>query len=274
MNVISVPAVDLTVLSSQVSHGYNPDVKKFLDLSWLTLDNYAIKGYAEGKTVFADYFIEVIDRDDLPVELVDLSPNVNKVIHYINFFDKKNPMQNLNDLQHQGGYIAIDDVFTSIELFIAVQIAEKDGFQYMDLYAEPSDKCADSWMNFTEDQMTRRAIFPLVLLDYLEWQFKKSAMTLKKKMPTPEEIKTIETSGKPYQSRPIVINDLIKIQYIYDPHKARKYNRYCEAWGVRGHYRHYKNGKVIFVRPHTKGVGRLKDTEYVIKKEDRQNETV
>jgi len=27
----------------------------------------------------------------------------------------------------------------------------------------------------------------------------------------------------------------------------------CQAWGVRGHFRHYKNGKVVFVRPYVKG---------------------
>ena len=30
----------------------------------------------------------------------------------------------------------------------------------------------------------------------------------------------------------------------------------CPAWGVRGHYRHYKNGKVIFISPYTKGKDR------------------
>lgn len=33
---------------------------------------------------------------------------------------------------------------------------------------------------------------------------------------------------------------------------------HCPAWEVRGHYRHYKSGKVIYVKPHTKG--KLRDT--------------
>ncbi len=28
---------------------------------------------------------------------------------------------------------------------------------------------------------------------------------------------------------------------------------HCPAWGVRGHYRHYKNGKVSYVKPYVKG---------------------
>lgn len=27
----------------------------------------------------------------------------------------------------------------------------------------------------------------------------------------------------------------------------------CEAWGVRGHFRHYKDGRVVFVHPYVKG---------------------
>lgn len=33
---------------------------------------------------------------------------------------------------------------------------------------------------------------------------------------------------------------------------------HCPAWEVRGHYRHYKSGKVAYVKPHAKG--RLRDT--------------
>jgi len=28
---------------------------------------------------------------------------------------------------------------------------------------------------------------------------------------------------------------------------------HCPAWGVRGHYRHYKTGKVSYVKPYVKG---------------------
>lgn len=28
---------------------------------------------------------------------------------------------------------------------------------------------------------------------------------------------------------------------------------HCPAWGVRGHYRHYKNGNVVFIQPYIKG---------------------
>lgn len=30
----------------------------------------------------------------------------------------------------------------------------------------------------------------------------------------------------------------------------------CECYGVRGHYRHYKNGKIVFIKPYKKGTKR------------------
>lgn len=33
----------------------------------------------------------------------------------------------------------------------------------------------------------------------------------------------------------------------------RRYERHTDSWGVRGHYRTYKSGKTVWVRPYTKG---------------------
>lgn len=32
----------------------------------------------------------------------------------------------------------------------------------------------------------------------------------------------------------------------------------CDCWGVRGHYRHYKNGNVVFIKEYKKGKNRYK----------------
>ena len=36
-------------------------------------------------------------------------------------------------------------------------------------------------------------------------------------------------------------------------HRMAALQRKCPAWGVRGHYRHCKSGKVVYVKPHVKG---------------------
>lgn len=47
--------------------------------------------------------------------------------------------------------------------------------------------------------------------------------------------------------------------------------RRTDCWGVRGHYRHYKNGRVVYIAPFEKGVnrntGRRKGREYRVKED-------
>lgn len=44
----------------------------------------------------------------------------------------------------------------------------------------------------------------------------------------------------------------------------RPYARHMESWEVKGHYRHYKNGKVVFIKGYTKGEGTKQDKIYVV----------
>lgn len=48
----------------------------------------------------------------------------------------------------------------------------------------------------------------------------------------------------------------------------------CPCWGVRGHYRHYKSGKVIFIEAYQKGKDRsnYSPKEYVIFRKESDNE--
>lgn len=45
----------------------------------------------------------------------------------------------------------------------------------------------------------------------------------------------------------------------------RKYEKHTESWGVRGHYRTYRNGKTVWVRPYVKGQRENKvDRDYYV----------
>lgn len=45
----------------------------------------------------------------------------------------------------------------------------------------------------------------------------------------------------------------------------RKYERHTDSWGVRGHYRTYKSGKTVWVRPFVKGnAEKRNDKEYYV----------
>ena len=48
------------------------------------------------------------------------------------------------------------------------------------------------------------------------------------------------------------------------PAPKRKYEKHTESFGVRGHYRTYKSGKTVWVRPFVKGAGKRDDKEYYV----------
>ena len=45
---------------------------------------------------------------------------------------------------------------------------------------------------------------------------------------------------------------------------ANTFERHTDAWKVRGHWRHYKTGKDCWVKPHTKGSGKVAGKDYTI----------
>lgn len=63
----------------------------------------------------------------------------------------------------------------------------------------------------------------------------------------------------------IFINDIV-IRTYKDKlvTQKREINRHAESWNVRGHERHYKSGKIVYVKPHKKGEGKLKTKDYTI----------
>lgn len=40
--------------------------------------------------------------------------------------------------------------------------------------------------------------------------------------------------------------------------KSKKPRRLAGCWEVRGHFRHYQNGKVVYIKPYEKGENRAK----------------
>lgn len=50
----------------------------------------------------------------------------------------------------------------------------------------------------------------------------------------------------------------------HDNKDKREYNRQAESWTVRGHYRHYKSGKVVWINAQTRGHGKVEHKTYTI----------
>lgn len=67
-----------------------------------------------------------------------------------------------------------------------------------------------------------------------------------KKYKAPEERKYNPPKNKVYK--------LIDVVRKYERHiNKNKKHITCEYWEVKGHFRHYKSGKVVWVKPHSKG---------------------
>lgn len=65
------------------------------------------------------------------------------------------------------------------------------------------------------------------------------------------------------QSKPKEEYKLFDVIRKYSKHiNHNKHHYSCEAWEVKGHFRHYKNGKTVWVKPFTKGKGKVKEKEY------------
>lgn len=86
------------------------------------------------------------------------------------------------------------------------------------------------------------------------------------------EVKTHNSNGKKRkhikkrEDKPVVINfdDIVSGRIM----QGRTHEIRCAKWPVRGHYRHYKNGRVVFIKAFEKGRDRNKgknvDKTYVI----------
>lgn len=74
--------------------------------------------------------------------------------------------------------------------------------------------------------------------------------------------------GKTKNRRPLVIKNYTVSEELLSelPAPKREWHGYRESFGVRGHYRHYRSGKVVWVRPYEKkGISDTKsDREYIL----------
>lgn len=134
-----------------------------------------------------------------------------------------------------------------------------------DWYVEPLNEYTKKKFDAydTNQTMFGYACKFLVILDYIQI---KSLKQKKKiiKIQSNAERHFKEHTEMNIQSRPIHITDGIYYQYVNEYNDKRPYNRHIEAWEVRGHYRHYKSGKVVYIQPFQKGSGTVNDKRYEI----------
>lgn len=71
----------------------------------------------------------------------------------------------------------------------------------------------------------------------------------------------LEQIGNTPTVREVNLNSITvrtKAPKTYNMLRSRQIHRVASTWGVRGHFRHYKNGKVVYIKPYTKGTDKDK----------------
>lgn len=264
MNIVRIDhAVAIEMKRSTNREAFLRDMVRLVGKTDYSLTHFSVMPKASNVLFWLEY--EILDPDRLPRDAMNDYIGTGPVIKYTNHFARKLP-----DSVMDGRMFSSEDVISmSVKrsVYIHPQIQNDEVYGAMlDLYTEPvGDSDFDG---LSDNQNVARSVFALQMLNYVDSRLKKERRRITKLMPTPEQIQDADNTQTVYKSNVITIKG-VTVQYIYEPHKARRYNRSCEAWGVRGHYRHYKSGKVVYIRPHTKGIGKIKDTIYRFAEEDK-----
>lgn len=157
------------------------------------------------------------------------------------------------------------------EILIRLSLVDINGTPFLDYWIEPSlNEDLNTWLDERTDgkALLKMASVLLNAFYYIQTRMLREKQRIIKFQNREIERQNGEKSdnAKAKEQRKIKIGC---IQYLYihidDPEReARVYQRRAEAWNVRGHYRHLKSGKRVFIRPYTKGKGRIKQIEYMV----------
>ncbi|MDU1308925.1 MAG: hypothetical protein E6936_15935 [Clostridium perfringens] len=85
-----------------------------------------------------------------------------------------------------------------------------------------------------------------------------------------KRLKANNSNEVKYKKRSVEFIENSKVIYIASIseenfNKFKKYTRHTESWNVMGFVRHYKNGKIVWVKPHTRGNGNKSKKDYIVR---------
>ncbi len=132
------------------------------------------------------------------------------------------------------------------------------------------DLDSEAWKGINPDNRNHQGILQFTFLKALTmfYDVQKWSMNYRKEIIkiSSEAIKREKKSSNSSNnsSRKIVMKSGVIYSRTYDNEDVRPYTRHIEAWEVKGHYRHYKNGKTVYIKPYQKGEGEINEKKYVI----------
>lgn len=96
---------------------------------------------------------------------------------------------------------------------------------------------------------------------FMQYAVQKAMNREYKEMPvTQKRYKPIKERKEYKKKEEYKLFDVIRKYEKHINHSRHKIT--CERWEVKGHFRHYKDGKVIYVKPYEKGKGIKKERDY------------
>ena len=156
------------------------------------------------------------------------------------------------------------------EILIRIGLTEIKGSPMLDYWIEPSfDDELNKWLDDRPD----KALYDYATVLLNAFRFIQLRMLEDQqriiRFQNREAARQLIEPGKVGNKQPPRKIKIGCIRYQYIPvegaeKEIRSFTRHAEAWSVRGHYRQLKSGKRVFIRPYTKGKGRMKQTEYVV----------
>lgn len=193
----------------------------------------------------------------------------SKEYEFIDFMFYAKDVPGSDEVVPENCYFWVDgERYLPAEILANVKESTYRGQTSIELWVERSLSAElDEWTTGMSDvEIIQRARFYLSVFNFAQRKMlfqEKRIISLQKH----EQEAGKKNGTAKYEPRSIKIG-CIRYQYCIDHANSegddsiRQYTRHIEAWGVRGHYRKYKNGKVVFIQPYVKGKGKRKDTEY------------
>ena len=196
------------------------------------------------------YFFSYKPDDEKLVINLSLVTNGNFV------FKIKVTVDRFFDIKTSG--IDMDDYFDATVVVYRKQHRKEDEInRYVDTKTELIENTVNNFMQI------------LLYINYLlehpeikEVHKEKTSPSTASKKASVSKSSTPTEPGKPV-TRTTLINGLRIVsdaEQVHKKLKSKKIQRITDCWGVRGHYRHYKNGKTVYIEPYKKGKGRNEKT--------------
>lgn len=144
-------------------------------------------------------------------------------------------------------------------IFIAIKEGRYEILDYkveqilLDILANSKD---EKWMNKPAEFMVTACLTPIQALNaYVEFM-EPEVRELKEQVPktTIHQHAAKDKKRKDKQRKPMTkLRSVYYVESIKRYAEKRGFTRHTFRWGVRGHFRHYKSGKTVFIRAYEKG---------------------